>query len=241
MRLFYLYNPKSSAPSKLNWSQYSELLPLEDPAILAKLEKRVLEEGLTHKALRQLVRHELVREQVAENLNAVHNTPSAVHSLELLTPPKDLTLRTYKKAALVSQEDAVLDCGFYVYHTAKPEELKTVTVTDKPAYAYPAVVERVVDGDTLVLVIDLGFGTQVREKIRLRGIDCPELGSPEGEAAKRFVMKLLPAGTEVILRSSKSDKYGRFVGDVFPNDREGKQIYLNNHLLENGYAVRLEE
>ena len=237
MRLFYLDNPKSSPARKLTWAHHIELLSIRDKKKRLELEKRVEQEELDRDSLRALVHHEHVREQVEDNLKA---DPEKKEPVELLTPPKDLTLHTYQKAAIDSsktdpaQGACVLDCGFYVYRTVTTQELKKVTVTDKPAYVYAALVERVVDGDTLVFVIDVGFGTQVREKVRLRGIDCPELGTEEGEMAKRFVAKLLPPGTEVLIRSTKSDKYGRFVADVFLSEQ-----YLNNLLLEKGLAVRM--
>jgi len=96
----------------------------------------------------------------------------------------------------------------------------------------------VIDGDTLWAVIDIGFGTQVREKLRLRGLDTPELGSPEGEKAKRFVIGLLPAGSKILLKTTRSDdKYGRYVADVYYTDKDGKEQYLNNLLLQEGLAV----
>lgn len=258
IRAFYLQNQISTPVSKLSLAHHFALLPIQDKKKRQQLEAIALREGLKRDALSALVRHELVREQVAENLkkrdpgtgtrlpDSETRGTSPEEQVPLLTPPKDLTLRTYRKAALGQTGEkavrgvTVLDCGFYVYRAVTSVELKAVTVTDKPAYAYPAVVERVVDGDTLALVIAVGFNTHVREKIRLRGIDCPELGSEEGEAAKRFVAKLLPPGASVVIRSSKSDKYGRFVADVFVKDKKGKENFLNNLLLQEGFAVRAE-
>ena len=83
-----------------------------------------------------------------------------------------------------------------------------------------------------------------------RGIDCPELGTPEGERAKAYVMKLLPVGSTIVLKShkTKTDTHGRFVVDVFfktgENDPEifiKEGIYLNQHLLDEGHAVRMKE
>jgi endonuclease YncB( thermonuclease family) len=108
----------------------------------------------------------------------------------------------------------------------------------------------------------------LREKLRLRGIDTPELGTKEGDAAKAFVQscflkdssKTLPrplgdqlgAGakgvslkeaSQIILRSSRSDKYDRYLADIFiPSPTPGVgEVFLNNLLLEKGHAVRWEE
>jgi endonuclease YncB( thermonuclease family) len=122
-------------------------------------------------------------------------------------------------------------------------------------------VDRVIDGDTLKVIIDVGFpgpsgaqagtgGIVVYDKLRLRGINCPELGTPDGDKAKRYVEKLLPPGSRIILKSHKSgvDKYGRFVVDTFYktgcDDAEeiiASGTYLNQELLDEGYAVRMAE
>jgi len=111
-------------------------------------------------------------------------------------------------------------------------------------YTYKAFVTRVIDGDTLKLEIDAGFDEQCHETIRLRGIDCPELNTPEGQAAKRFVERELAHCESIILKSTQSprkEKWGRYLGDVFYTDKAGKQVYLNNLLLEKGHAVRLRD
>ena len=144
----------------------------------------------------------------------------------------------------------MIDCGFVVSWPVRKEDLKNVNVTEKPSYTYEATIDRVIDGDTLLVVIEVGFGIKVRDKLRLRGIDTPELGTPEGERAKKFVQELLPVGTTIVIKSHKSrtDTHGRFVVDVLY--KEGAQdpeeilktpVYLNQHLIDEGYAVRMTE
>ncbi|HNX69337.1 MAG TPA: DUF1016 N-terminal domain-containing protein [Candidatus Omnitrophota bacterium] len=246
MRQFYLNNPKCAPAHELTWAHHIELLPVRNKKQRLAIEQKAVEEGLKRDEVRELVRHELVREEVEENLkereedgggrvttNGLHHPSSDIRSAELLVPPKDLRLHTYKKGEIASGTGTMIDCGFYVYREVTKARYESVTVTDKPAYAYEAIVERVIDGDTIWAVIDAGFDTRVREKLRLRGLDCPELGSPEGEAAKRFVAKLLPVGTKILLKTTPSgDKYGRYVADVFIGDQ-----YLNNELLQAGLAV----
>ena len=90
----------------------------------------------------------------------------------------------------------------------------------------------------------------MRDRLRLRGIDCPETGTPEGDRAKRFVEKLLPTGAAIVLKSHKdrTDQHGRFVADVFYKQgvEDARAIikdgaYLNQDLLDKGYAVRMGE
>ena len=90
-------------------------------------------------------------------------------------------------------------------------------------YQYNTTVERVVDGDTIDGVIDLGFGIFIRERIRLNGIDTPETRTRNlfekswGLAAKERAIQLLEKeGNKFILISkfNAKGKYGRVLGEI---------------------------
>jgi micrococcal nuclease len=83
-----------------------------------------------------------------------------------------------------------------------------------------AVVVRVIDGDTVVLNLDLGWHTwRHNESVRLAHIDAPERSDRARWAeAKAFVERLLPAETEVLLISEKLEKYGRTLGRIMLRD-----------------------
>ena len=110
--------------------------------------------------------------------------------------------------------------------------------TEQGFFTYKAFVERVVDGDTLLARIDLGFETRVRQYLRLRGIDAPEISSPEGKKAKAFVERELAAAAYITITSSRSDKYDRYLADVFYGGPD-QEIFLNQRLLDKGLAVRM--
>jgi endonuclease YncB( thermonuclease family) len=118
--------------------------------------------------------------------------------------------------------------------------------TAKDLFTYRALVEKVVDGDTIKIRFDQGFETSTRQTLRLRAIDCPELGTPAGNAAKAFVQSYVKDASWIIVRSSRSDKYDRYLADVFipaagtTNGDSAGEIYLNNLLLEQGHALRAE-
>jgi micrococcal nuclease len=88
-------------------------------------------------------------------------------------------------------------------------------------YIYKAELIRVVDGDTVDLIIDLGFDTFRKERFRLYGIDAPELRTKEGKAAKAWLWDVLqppePIYVETIQLSTKAkrDKYGRFLAVLY--------------------------
>jgi endonuclease YncB( thermonuclease family) len=102
-------------------------------------------------------------------------------------------------------------------------------------YEYKAYVERVVDGDTVDLTIDLGFHTYVVKRVRLSRINAPERFTEEGKLAKAFVENALAVGMEVIVQTQldSKDKYGRVLGEIFID----KHFSLNEMMLINGLAV----
>lgn len=109
-------------------------------------------------------------------------------------------------------------------------------------YTYQCVIERVIDGDTVVVDIDLGFDVWLKgESVRLSGIDAPEVRTRDldekkrGLAAKEFLERLLPAGSKqtLISESFSRGKYGRIVGD-FAGSATSSVI---QELLANGHAV----
>jgi micrococcal nuclease len=115
-------------------------------------------------------------------------------------------------------------------------------VVDK-LYHYRAIVQRVVDGDTIFVEIDWGNNHWDKNlKIRMLGINCPETkGATKaaGLQAKAFTESLLKSGQEVIIRTIKDEKaeddFGRLLGEIFLLD--GNDTSVNQALLESGNAV----
>ena len=101
-------------------------------------------------------------------------------------------------------------------------------------FTYLARVKRVVDGDTLLVNIDLGFNLFSLHYLRLRGIDAPEIDTPEGRRSREFVARELARVPHILLTSSRSDKYDRYLADVWYG--EENEIFLNQRLLDEGLA-----
>lgn len=85
----------------------------------------------------------------------------------------------------------------------------------KPNYTYPATVVRVVDGDTVILLIDVGFYVHVRQSVRLLDIYAPELSTIDGQKAKIALQRLYPSGCAVFVQTRRRDKYGRWLGRLW--------------------------
>ena len=123
--------------------------------------------------------------------------------------------------------------------------LLEVSDTRAAFYSYRVYVERVIDGDTIWLDVDCGFQVWSRQKVRLRGIDTPELRTREGQQARAFVASALSENTSLAITTTKPDKYDRYLADLFylpgkgnAEDTLRKGQFLNGELLKKGYAKR---
>jgi micrococcal nuclease len=101
---------------------------------------------------------------------------------------------------------------------------------------------KVVDGDTIDVIIDLGFDVSFTSRVRLAGIDTPESRTTDarekilGKEVKDYLTKALDGATDIVIRTEKvdsSEKYGRILGWLFIN-RETDS--LNLQLVNKGYA-----
>jgi len=99
-----------------------------------------------------------------------------------------------------------------------------------------AYVRRVADCDTLTVYLDRRFMDGSVKRLRLRGINAEELGTPKGDEAAAFLIKLLPPGTPVVVTTYKIT-YDRFEADVL--FLKNKSVWdLADYLVGKGYAVR---
>ena len=108
-------------------------------------------------------------------------------------------------------------------------------------YEYKCKMVKVVDGDTIDVDIDLGFGVWMRnQRIRMHGIDTPESRTRDleekkyGLAAKDFLIKWTNAGG-LTLKTHKDDrgKFGRILGEIWCFDTN-----VNEKMIEEHLAVR---
>lgn len=99
----------------------------------------------------------------------------------------------------------------------------------------PAKVRRVIDGDTIVLDIDRGQSIwSIGVRVRLVGIDCPEINSDAGLAAMQFVSAMIPPGSPCYVQTHSFDDFGRWLGTVWAGEAERS---LNQVLIESNHAI----
>ena len=122
-------------------------------------------------------------------------------------------------------------------------------------YEYAATVDKVVDGDTVHLVLtqtyelDIDFGFNIidhiafqktaHQDIRLYGINAPEMHgatAAAGLAAKNELIRLLGLGTlRVVI--IKQDKYGRWLGSIYVTPPDGAEVNVNQAMIDGGFAI----
>ena len=107
-------------------------------------------------------------------------------------------------------------------------------------YEYECTIRRVVDGDTIDVDVDLGFGTwRCSERIRLYGVDTPECRTRDAEEkaagllAKEFVEEALHVGETYTLTTKEKGKFGRYLGTIYLTE----ETSINAALVKERLAV----
>ena len=101
-------------------------------------------------------------------------------------------------------------------------------------------IDRVVDGDTIDISIDLGFDLTKKERVRLAGIDTPEKRTKDqkekemGYQATEFLEMHLMEATKLTVRTEKDGKFGRMLGWLYKTDKDTMSI--NQIMIDKGYA-----
>jgi len=99
-------------------------------------------------------------------------------------------------------------------------------------------IAKVVDGDTIDVIIDLGFGLTKKERVRVAGIDTPESRTRDlyekklGLEAKDWLVKQLRR-SDLTIKTEKEGKYGRILGWLFTEEFSKS---LNEVMVDKGYA-----
>ena len=106
-------------------------------------------------------------------------------------------------------------------------------------YEYSCTVDRVVDGDTIDVILDLGFDILYRSRVRLYGIDTPESRTRNkdekvrGKMASAYLKKAIDSGKKVVIETKLKDskgKFGRVLGNVMVDGININQLMIVNYL-----------
>ena len=243
-----------SSKSLLTWTHYRSLITVSDDKKRLELETRARKQNWTTDALEAKIRAEIKYDKifaVKQQRNGKSYTPLI---------PKRGSLYTFQVITIESihleAETFWVDLGFSTYHKLSGEKkfkageiietrkggnsyrLVKSKKSEDDLFTYKALVERIVDGDTLRVNVDLGFDNWTHQYFRLRELNAPEVGTQSGRRTTDFVKRELENVPFIILRSTRSDKYDRYLADVFYQSKEGEK-FLNNELLAKRLATRM--
>lgn len=249
---FYNTYPHFKPSQNLNWSHYRVLTSIKDEKQRNILEHKASNENWSKRALENFIRGDKEK-----NVNILKSNTVKHKSLSVFKG----RLYTYSVFKTDYAKNILVDCGFNIYHETDVarvkgkivEAIKTDTgykliksnATYKHLYTYKAYVKKIIDGDTIWVIVDCGFKTWVRRKIRFRGINAPAITTQKGAEAFQFVSRELKGLPFTIIKGHGRDKYGRYLADIFylkgekdPQVVLKKGIFLNQRLLDEGLAVR---
>ncbi len=247
MRAFYkTYSTLPSEEGKLTWSHYRSLVSVKDSQKRQYLEDFTVENALEANELQQ---------EIAK-LKPLKKARKKAAKISQLAVQRG-RLFTYKIAQVEDFSETFVDCGFNIFtqiktslkgeglvvESLKESEAFSLKKSDAKAsqlHTYKAQLSRVVDGDTIHVTLDLGFKIQHKEILRLAKISAPELSSEAGKKSAETLKKILKDAPLLIVKTNKTDIYGRYIADVFFGDKgeidaekvakEG--VYLNQALLD---------
>ena len=100
-------------------------------------------------------------------------------------------------------------------------------------------INKIIDGDTIDVSIDLGFHITLNQRVRLKDINAPEIKTlnleekKKGKEAKEWLEKELSREGEWIIETYKEEKYGRMLGTLY---LVGDPVTLNERMLNEGIA-----
>jgi len=125
-------------------------------------------------------------------------------------------------------------------HQKLEHQLKELGKKEQKMYQYKIKkINRIIDGDTVDLDIDLGFSITLKQRVRLKDIDAPEPRTKDleekaaGLVAKAWLEKELSREGEWIIETTKEDKYGRILGTLY---LVGDPVTVNERMLNEGIA-----
>jgi len=253
---FYRTYPIATNLSELGWSHFLYLLTVKDGSQRKLLEQQAVKGNWKLAQLKERIEVLKSREEPKETivvpqltftkgrLNCFRLLGAEILATGVLSGPL-IDLGFQVRTEFPEAKALGLEAGDCVEVTQKGQSYARTTIELEELFTYRATVRKIIDADTLWALIDIGFGMFIRQKLRLRGIDCPEISTPQGVRAKKFVQEQLNNLDFIIIKTHKdqTEKYGRYLVDVFylpgeenPQSVLEEGIFLNQQLLDQGLA-----
>jgi endonuclease YncB( thermonuclease family) len=255
---FYRAYPIFAERRELNWNHYKGLITIKDDKERKKLEEKIIRHDWDTTKLREYlsVKRKLAAPDKDKPVPQLTFTRGKLHTYQIVPANKTLSPRGPLALDLGFREQYEIPKGAprlkendTVELVLKDGELAGVRKVEAPKdelFTYKAAVEKVIDGDTLLVSFDFRCPMSVSQKLRLRGINCAEIDTEEGKRAKRFVEARLKGCEFIIVKTYKdrTDKFDRYLADIFysPGASDPALVaqegtYLNQELLDEHLAL----
>lgn len=243
MHQFYNEYPDlNEKDNLLSWTHYRVLLTVDEKEKRDILEKKIIEKNLSTRELREEVKAKKKNKQknnsIKEKIGAMHHY-KIYEDLNRKEKFIDLGFRTYKKL----QPDSELSKGKIIKvldeNILNYEVIKT---NKKNLFNYKARVQKVLDANNILLKIELGFGINVIQKVKLRGVSCPDIITDEGLKAKSYIKSKLSSSDIVYIKSFKRDKNNIYLVDIYTkikieSSENHSNYFLNQILIDKKHGV----
>jgi len=269
---FYRAYPIVAVRRQLNWNHYKSLITIKDKEERKKLEQKVIQKEWDAKKLQGYLsaRSGLAASDYSDKpVPPLTFTRGRLNAYGIIAANRvfakenplvlDLGFRQQYLIPKIAARDNFKegDCAELVFEKGELSGVRKIEIPKNELFTYQAKVEKIIDGDTFLAAFDFHLEVSISQKLRLRGIDCPEINTDHGKKAKRFVESQLKGCDFIIVKTHKdrSDKFDRYLADVFylpknkkDNEEEAEHatdpakvaeqgIYLNQELLDNHLAV----
>jgi endonuclease YncB( thermonuclease family) len=246
MHAFHKAYPKVPTENKrLSWSHYRSLIAVKDQETRQQLENLVVTKSLGSNRLQKEV-------AATKKTKKKKPTPDSAKIAKLKVTRGEIFNYQIKS-------ENEIDLGFNIFfrrkHAFKIGEivavkksgekylLKKSELKSTQIHTYQGAVARVVDGDTLHIKLDLGFNIFHHEILRLAKINAAEMATDEGKKSAAELKNILQDLPFVVVKTNKTDIYGRYIADVFLPKNKGEKdlkkiaaegVYLSQMLLDLG-------
>ncbi len=248
---FFRYFPKFKPDKDLKWTHYRYLLNIPDAARRQAWIARIKKEKINTTQLRLMLMPAGATDDLPE-FDLKNPVRGKLYTYRLLRADEvenfdvpwfvDLGFAGFVEAP---PSRAALD-NKYIYTSEKIDGIYRLKVTNAKAsdlFTFRGKLRRLPDADSPVLLIDQGFGKWTSQRLRLNGIDAPEIDTLPGQRARKWVENELKDAENLVIKTYKNDKWDRYLVDVFylPKEKDLQRIaaeglWLNGRMVEAGIA-----
>lgn len=256
---FYQAYSIRAVPRELDWEHFKCLVTIENDKERQEIEERIIKNNWNTQELRDYLhtkRERVTAVSPEKPVTQLSFTRGKLHTYQIVPAndslaklnPLAIDLGFRLQASLPAAHSRLKkkDTAELIFEQGLLQQVEKSTAAKESLFTYQAAVDKIIDGDTLLVTFNFHLNVTISQKLRLRGVDCPEMGTEEGQKARRFVQSRLKGCDFVIVKTYKdrSDKFDRYIADVFyaPNEKDpalvaAQGVYLNQELLNECLAV----